>query len=301
MDPLSQTLSLLKPQVFAWNVIEAHDAWGIRFPAVDATVFGQIVEGGCRAELPDGSAITFEAGDFLLLANPGPWSMWTHPGGPFVDLKPLLAEPGLMRSGRSDPVVTRLMAGAFTFAAPNADLLRDLMPPVVHVRAAEVAAGRLGLLIKFLGEEALDDRPGRSLVMDRLLEVILVEALRLRPAGLADARSGLLGGLEDPRIASALRAIHAQTQRPWTVAALARQAGMSRSAFAARFTDAVGCPPIDYLLNWRMSLAKDALKSSKKPMVEIAELAGYQSVSAFSTAFSRAVGRSPSAYMRAEA
>jgi AraC-like DNA-binding protein len=298
MDPLSQVIGLLKPQAVAWRVIEAHDRWRLQLPTADLVIFGQAIEGRCRATLADGRKIDFEAGDFLLMPSPRAWMVSTTDSGPVVDLKAAIADPSLLWSSAREPVVTRIMTGAFTFAAPNADLMMGLMPAVVHVRAADVAAGRLGALLNLLGDEAVAERPGRSLVLDRLLEILLVEALRREPADLSGARPGLLAGLADPRISAALRTMHRDVQRAWTVADLAREAGMSRSAFAARFTEVVGAPPIDYLANWRMALAKAALASSKTPMTQVAELAGYASVSAFSTAFSRATGRSPTSFSR---
>jgi transcriptional regulator GlxA family with amidase domain len=125
---------------------------------------------------------------------------------------------------------------------------------------------------------------------------LLIEALRYRPATIPAADRGLLAGLADPKVGRALRLMHEDAQRPWTVAALASAVGMSRSAFAARFTQIIGMPPIDYLANWRITLAKAALASSNVPIVEIAEMAGYQSVSAFSTGFKRATGLSPKFY-----
>ncbi len=298
MDPLSQVIALLKPQPLYWRVIEAHDAWSIRFPTTDVVVFGQVIEGTCRIELADGSGMTFQVGDFLLMAAPSSWTMGTPGSGPPIDLKSVAANPRLLLSAACDPTITRIIAGAFVFAAPNADLLAGLMPPVIHVRGTDVVAGRLGALLKLVADEALASRPGRSLVLDRLLEIILVEALRHRPTDLTEERRGLVAALEDAQIGAALRAMHEDARRPWTVAALARQVGMSRSSFALRFMESVGTPPFDYLLSWRINLAKAALTSSKKPMSEIAELAGYQSVSAFSTAFSRATGVSPTAYIR---
>ena len=298
MDPLSQVIALLKPQPQYWRVIEAHDVWSIRFPTTDVVVFGQLIEGTCQIELADGSGMAFQAGDFLLMAAPSSWTMGIPGSGPPINLKSVAADPGLLLSAACDPTITRVIAGAFVFTAPNADLLAGLMPPVIHVRGADIVAGRLGALLKLVGDEALASRPGRSLVLDRLLEIILVEALRHRPTKLTDERRGLVAALEDAQIGAALRLMHEDVRRPWTVAALARQVGMSRSSFAARFTESVGLPPFDYLLNWRINLAKAALTSSKKPMSEIAELAGYQSVSAFSTAFSRTTGASPTAYIR---
>ncbi len=190
------------------------------------------------------------------------------------------------------------MAGNFKFAPANRDLISTLMLPIVRVRGNETEAGRLGALLAALGEEALADRPGRSLVLDRLLEVMLIEALRYRPPEIGSEGRGLLAGLADPKIGRALRIMHADTKRPWTLVALAREVGMSRSAFASRFTEIVGVPPIEYLANWRMTLAKSALASSEVPMTDIAEMAGYQSVSAFSTAFKRETGLSPTLYVR---
>ena len=298
MDPLSQVIGLLKPQAVAWRVIEAHNGWRLRLPTADLVVFGQAIQGRCHATLADGRRLDVEAGDFLLMPAPRSWMISTTDTGPVVDLKALIADPSILLSDVGDPVVTRLITGAFTFAAPNAGLMIGLMPALVHVRGADVVAGRLGALLTLLGDEALAERPGRSLVLDRLLEILLVEALRRQPSGLPDARPGLMAGLADPRIGAALRLMHGHVQRAWTVLDLARQAGMSRSAFAARFAEIVGAPPIDYLSNWRMALAKSALSGAKTPMAEIAALAGYASVSAFSTAFSRATGRSPTTYSR---
>jgi AraC-like DNA-binding protein len=179
---------------------------------------------------------------------------------------------------------------------PRDPLCRPL--PVVDVRSSGVAASRLGALLAAFGEEATRERPGRSLALDRLLELVLIEALRYRPSDIGDGRSGLPAGLAVPRIGNALRIMHADTRRSWTPAALAREAGMSRSAFASRFLQMVGVPPIEYLSAWRMRLAKSALASSDVPMIDIAEIAGYQSVSAFSTAFKRETGLSPTLYVR---
>ena len=191
------------------------------------------------------------------------------------------------------------MAGNFKFEAANRDLISTLMLPIVHVRGNEIAAARLGALLTALGEEAIADRPGRSLMLDRLLGLVLIEALRYLPPDIGNGGRGLLAGLADPKIGRSLRIMHSDTKRPWTLVALAREVGMSRSAFASRFMQLVGVPPIEYLANWRMTLAKSALASSSDvPMADIAEIAGYQSVSAFSTAFKRDTGCSPTLYVR---
>ncbi|MBW4028950.1 MAG: AraC family transcriptional regulator [Acidobacteria bacterium] len=299
MDPLSQIIGLLKPQAVFWRVVEAHDAWTISFRPSNIVVFGQVIEGTCRVEREDGITLDLEAGDFLLMAAPPNWTIAAFGGGATPhDFGAVIENPHLLLQAERSGQVTRFMAGNFAFSAANRDLISTLMLPIVHINGKEIAAARLAALLATFGEEATVDRPGRSLVLDRLLELVLIEALRYRPADIGDGRSSLLAGLADPKIGRALRIMHSDPKRPWTLAALAREVGMSRSAFASRFAETVGAPPIEYLANWRMTLAKSALASSELPMIDIAELAGYQSVSAFSTAFKREIGLSPTLYVR---
>lgn len=300
MDPLSQIIDLLKPQAVGWRLVEAHNAWTIGFRPTDVVVFGQIIQGACHVAREDGVSFDLESGDFMLMAAPPNWTMAALGGGTSVDFKAAIEDPKLLLSSADPAHITRFIAGNFTFAAANRDLVPTLMLPIVRVRRNEIAADRLGALLAALGDEALADRPGRSLVLNRLLEVMLVEALRSRPAEIGGGGRGLLAGLADPKIGRALRIMHSDAKRPWTLVALAREVGMSRSALASRFAQLVGVPPIEYLATWRISLAKSALATSDLPMTDIAEMAGYQSVSAFSTAFKRETGLSPTLYVRSQ-
>ena len=193
------------------------------------------------------------------------------------------------RGGRPD---VRLLGGWCVFDSPDSTLLVSLLPSVVHVRGVE----RLSILVRLVGEEASERRPGRDLVLTRLVEVLLIEALRATPG--EDAPPGLLRGLADARLAPAIRQMHGQLARSWTVAQLARTAALSRSAFFERFTRTVGLPPMEYLLAWRMAVAKDLLRRQDVGLAEVAERVGYGSASTFSTAFSRHVGRPPGRYAR---
>ncbi|MBU6455387.1 MAG: AraC family transcriptional regulator [Cyanobacteria bacterium REEB67] len=299
MDPFSQIIKLLKPQAIFWRVVEANDAWTISFRPTNIVVFGQLIEGTCHVEREDGICLDLEAGDFLLMAAPPNWTMNAFGGGTVaVDFQAVIENPGLLHSSARTTQVTRFMAGNFAFSAANRDLISTLMLPIVVVRGKEITADRLGALLATFGDEVTGDRPGRSLILDRLLELILIEALRYRPADIGDGRSSLLAGLADPKIGNALRLMHSDPKQPWTLAAIAHEVGMSRSAFASRFAELVGIPPIEYLSNWRMTLAKSALVSSEMPMIDIAEMAGYQSVSAFSSAFKRETGLSPTVYVK---
>jgi len=167
------------------------------------------------------------------------------------------------------------------------------LPALMHVRGIE----RLSTLVRLVNAEASEQRPGRELVLSRLVELLLIESLRSTSG--QDAPPGLLRGLADARIAQAMRHMHGDPARSWTVAQLATKSALSRSAFYERFSRAVGLPPMEYLLAWRMAVAKDLLRRHDVGLAEVAERVGYGSASTFSTAFSRYVGESPGRYARA--
>ena len=185
-----------------------------------------------------------------------------------------------------------MLGGYFEFDSPDAALLVSLLPDLLHVRGVE----RLPTLVQLVRQECLAMLPGRDLVLDRLVELLLIEALR--SSGEAGAPPGLLRGLADARVAVGLRLMHSAPEQSWTVDALAREAALSRSTFFERFLRAVGVPPMEYLLAWRMALAKDLLSRSGVAIAEVAERVGYSSASTFSTAFSRHVGQPPGRYAR---
>lgn len=299
MDVLSQTITLLRPQALLWKVVEAHGDWALSFPGDDHVVFGQVIAGACRLELPGCDPLAACSGDFLLMTAPASWVLRGDGDADPLDFETLHAGSSASVTSVGDPndgPVTQFIAGHFEFGPANADLLGSLLPSVIHIQSTEVAATRVGRLLASIGDEATDRRPGRSLILDRLLEVMLVEALRHETGVPGRVRGELLAGLSDPKIGPALREMHGDVRRAWTVAELAGSVGMSRAAFAERFTRIVGMAPIDYLLHWRMALAKDALRSSDAPLLQIAETIGYRSASAFSTAFHRIVGHPPARY-----
>jgi AraC-like DNA-binding protein len=185
-----------------------------------------------------------------------------------------------------------MQIGHCSFASPDADLLVSLLPQIVVVRDQP----RLAALMQLVDEETRARRPARDLILERLLEVLLLEAIRSNNE--ATSAPGLARGLADGRIASALRALHLSPEFPWTVAKLATEAALSRSAFFARFSRTVGLPPMEYLLAWRMALARRLLKLREFGMDQIAERVGYGSASSFTVAFARHTGISPARYAR---
>jgi AraC-like DNA-binding protein len=294
-DPLSEVVALLQPRAVFSRRISGAGRWGVAYSAFGHPSFCAVLEGRCRLAVDGQRALTLEAGDFVLLpATPG----FTMSG--FEAVRPVQFDPQVTstrlgevrhgtRSGRPD---VRLLGGWFAFDSPDAALLVSLLPALVHMRDAE----RLSVLVRLVGEESSERRPGRDLVLKRLVEVLLIEALRSTSA--EDAPPGLLRGLADARLAPAIRQMHGQLARSWTAAQLAKTAALSRSAFFERFTQAVGLTPMEYLLTWRMAVAKDLLGRHDLGVTEVAERVGYGSASTFSTAFSRHVGQPPGRFAR---
>jgi AraC-like DNA-binding protein len=294
-DPLAEVITLLRPRAVYSKVISGSGSWAVRYSAFGEPSFCTMLEGECVLAVEGQEPVTLVAGDFLLMpATPGFTLSGLEPAVPvLVDPKPVPAPEGEIRHGRPEgPPDMRMLGGYFAFDSPDAALLVSLLPTLLHVRGIE----RLSVLVRLVREESIEQRPGRDLVLARLIEVLLVEALRRAPG--EGAPPGLLRGLADPRLAVALRHVHGDAARSWTVDELAKKAALSRSAFFERFSRAVGLPPMEYLLAWRMALAKDLLSRKDVAIAEVAERVGYSSASTFSTAFSRFVGQPPGRYAR---
>ncbi|KJS19403.1 MAG: AraC family transcriptional regulator [Hoeflea sp. BRH_c9] len=298
VDPLSEVIGLLRPQAVFTKGISGAGRWGVRYGDFGHPSFAIVIEGCCRLVVDGQMELHLQAGDFVLLpTTPGFTMSGFEPViAEFIDPHAAAAATGEVRHGRQDgPPSVRILGGYFLFDSEDAGLLVSLLPQQVHVRGVE----RLSVLVRLLIEEAALERSGRDLVLTRLVEILLVEALRLTQSPAAPA--GLLRALGDTRLAEAIRQIHADPARAWTMAQLAKEAALSRSAFFDRFTRNVGVPPMAYLLAWRMALAKDLLRRQEIDIADVAERVGYGSASTFSTAFSRHVGQPPGRYARTTA
>ncbi|OHE79597.1 MAG: AraC family transcriptional regulator [Lysobacterales bacterium GWF1_69_6] len=297
-DPLSEVIQRLQPRAVFSRAIEGAGDWAVRYGAFGQPAFTVILAGQARLTVDGQPPLDLQPGDFVLLpATPG----FTLSGGaptPPVWLDPqtgaVVADDQPLRHGRLGGEADFVsLGGWFEFATPDAALLVSLLPGQVHVRGVD----RLTRLVHLLREEATDARPGRELMQARLVDALLIEALRSH-ANAATAPPGLLRGLADPRIAVALQRMHADVGRRWTMATLAKEAALSRSVFFERFTRAVGVPPSEYLLNWRMAMAQELLRLGSQTIDEIAEQVGYGSAGTFSTAFRRMLGIAPGLVIR---
>jgi AraC-like DNA-binding protein len=303
MEPLADVITLLGPRAVGTKVIQGAGRWAVRRPRMDLADFGLVLIGECWLEVDGHNPVRLATGDFVLMpANPG-FTMASDLACEVVSLnaqEALACQAGEVRHGDPDLEADfKLLGGYFQLESVNRGLLSGLLPTLVHIQASDPAAGRLKPTIDSIVEEALADRPGRDLVVDRLIEVLLVEALRFRSEGVdAIGQPGLLAGLADPLLARSLRRLHGDVAHAWSVEELAREAGLSRSAFSERFGQKVGVPPMQYLIEWRMALAKAMLQRDAPPLEAVAAAIGYQSASAFSTAFRREVGSPPSHFAR---
>lgn len=301
MDAFTDVVQLLRPKTVLMGAMVAHGDWGVQVPAQPGPMLYLVTAGACWFWADGGEALRVRAGDFILSANPVKDVFLSGPGE-----RPVLSDDafkarhmvdGEIRIGEAGQgEATRILGGVIFCEETNADLLSEMMPRLVHVQGGDGPGARLATLVALIREEAAQSGPGSDLILSRLIEVLLIETLRREAARLP--HPGMLRGLADPQLARALADIHANVRRGWTIAELAQKAGMSRSAFARRFSEAVGLAPVEYLLRWRMALAKDALSQGRGSLEEIAETIGYRSASAFSTAFSRKVGCPPSEYAR---
>ena len=294
-DPLVEIIRLLQPNAVFSKGISGAGEWAVRYSPFGYPSFCVVMDGSCRLAVDGHDSIRLEVGDFILLSETPAFTMsgFEATTPEMIDSEVAATRSDEVRHGRqSGPPDVRLLGGYFIFNSSDAGLLTSLLPGLVHLRGAD----RLTKLVELIVEETGEWKPGRELVLSRLVEILLIEALRSAPG--KDAPPGLLKGLADDRIVAALRKIHGNIGYSWSVATLAKEASLSRSAFFNRFTRTVGMAPIEYLLSWRMMVAKRELAKRGCRIAEVAERVGYGSASAFSIAFSRHVGIPPGQYAR---
>jgi AraC-like DNA-binding protein len=296
IDPLAEVVSLLQPGAPFSKVASGAGRWSVRRPESGRAFYCVVMEGGNRLEVDGHEPLDLEEGHFVLIPSGFGFTMSSrHPSPtPLDGPSAITMLEGEVRHGDPDaPPNARLLIGHFVFGSPDAALLVSLLPEIIHVRSEK----RLSTIVQLVTQEARELRPAREVVLAKLLEVMLIEALR-STAG-TSALPGLLRGLSDPRLAGAIRRMHEHPAHAWTVVLLSREAGLSRSVFFERFNRVMGMSPMEYLLSWRMALAKDLLRHGKTDLAEVAERIGYGSASSFSVAFTRFVGLPPSRFAKA--
>jgi len=276
--------------------------WGMELPPIpDCQWFHVVTAGRAQLEVGDEHAL-LEPGDLVLVPHGQGHRLRSEAGAAIPGILDLPREHvseryEILRHGAGGAPTT-MICGAVTFEHPAARNLVAMLPRLIRL---EAAGDWLPGTLRLLALEARELRPGSETVITRLSDILVIQALRAWIEHDPGAQTGWLGALRDPQIGAAIALIHEDPAQPWTVALLARELAMSRSAFAARFTELVGEPVIAYLTRWRMDVALAALKEDGATVGEVAARLGYRSEAAFSRAFKRVVGTSPGGVRRAGA
>lgn len=292
VDPFAELVLLLQPEAPFSKYVTGAGCWRVQRLESGRPFFCLVLEGGCRLAVAGHDAILLQQDDFVLVPSARDFTVSGLQEGPEdAEAPPPVLRGGEIRHGVQDgPPDVRMLVGYCAFASPDAALLVSLLPALVHVRGDH----RLGAIVQLVGDEFRATRPARDVLLAKLLEVLLIEALR--SSAHDGSAPGLLRGLADARLACALRRLHEEPARPWTVAELAKEAALSRSTFFERFSSALGVAPMEYLFNWRMAMARSLLRERRGGVAEVAQQVGYGSASAFSVAFARHVGVPPARY-----
>ncbi|KGF70903.1 hypothetical protein LL06_02135 [Hoeflea sp. BAL378] len=290
-DPFSDVLAALGAQSVRGTGLEAAGEWALAFDGRMRLKFVAVTRGRCWLLLPDYSPEALVEGDVVLLSNTR-YTVASDPAVEPIDGMPLYALPGhdMVRLGTGDE--TALMGGGSGFADGSAAFVLDALPRFLRVDRTSSTAEVVSKTLRFLRTEIGSAELGGSLVAERLAEILVVAAVRAFVATSPTTSTGWITALADPRIGKALRLLHGDVARSWTVPMLASAVGMSRSAFTQRFAERVGRPPLDYLTRWRMVLAQRKLNAGQT-VAAVAAAVGYSSQSAFSHAFKRTLGHTP--------
>ncbi|MDB5998545.1 MAG: btr [Rhizobacter sp.] len=303
-DPVAQTLHLLRMSGVVYCQSQLSAPWGLAMPPMaGCLMFHVFTSGGGWLRVDGEPARELRAGDFALVPHGVGHSLLSDPSVVGEPLFALGREPvadwfEVLRHGGGGEV-SEVICGAVRFDDPVARHLAASLPALITIEGLHAAEMEwLHSSFKLLVAEATQQRPGGETVITRLADILVIQAIRSWLESDAARQTGWLRGLQDRHVGRALARIHRDLAQPWTLAGLAREAGLSRSAFAARFTHCVGTPPMEYLTQWRMRVAQARLKERKLGLAQLAGDVGYDSEAAFSRAFKRVTGITPGSVQR---
>lgn len=291
MDVLAEILDLAGVRGTVAARVDAAEPWGLHLDRVPGAAFHAITSGTAWLRAPGHDPIQLTPGDVVLLATGSAHGLASTPEGDLEPFDHLAAEQafeagGVMHVGTGD-VRTRILCASYRQDAATVTPLLSLLPDVLHLPAG---SGNRGVedVVRLMATELTDPQPATATVLDRLVDVLLIQLVRAwRVTSAPAVPASWLTGLRDPVVAASLQAIHARPGAPWTIDSLAREVGVSRATLARRFPALVGATPAAYLTGWRMDLAARRLRDTDQPLESIARQVGYTSEYAFSRAFSR--------------
>jgi len=315
MDALSDVLRAVRLTGAIFFDVHASEPWvaetppgpsivGRIFPGAEHLIsYHVITRGAAWASVVGEPPLRVSAGDVVVFPHGDHHAMSSRPGmraAPDVSLYRRPAEgqqlPFKMVVGDAQTESAGFVCGFLACDARPFNPLLAALPRVIHLSNPE--GGPIGAFVQFALAEANDRRPGGECVLGHLSELMFVDVVRRYLESLPPERTGWLAALREPFVGRALTALHQNPSRDWTIESLAREVGLSRTALAERFTQFVGQPPMQYLMNWRMQLAASELRSGTDSVAAIAERVGYDSEAAFSRAFKKAIGVPPSQFRK---
>ena len=298
MDPLSDILALVQPRTYSTGGISAGGDWGVRFPAHGMIKCYSVVRGTCWLAVESvAEPIPLQTGSCFLLPRGWPFSLSSERSQPlklWATLSHQQRYNGILPLTAGDDF---LILGSHFRLESDAQFLLEALPPVVLLES-EAQRESLRWAVDRLLREMREPQPGSTLIAQQIACTMLVEALRLHVSEDVEKSPGWLAAFSDARLRAALTSIHQEPGRAWTLADMAHAAGMSRTAFAQLFKEKVGRPPMEYLTDWRRTLAAKRLKEPNESVSSVASAVGYKSESAFSAAFRRTRGSSPRKHLR---
>jgi AraC-like DNA-binding protein len=300
-DPLGEVLHFLRMDSVFYTRSEFSAPWGLGLPALpDCLMFHVVTSGRCWLAVDGAEPRLLQPGDFALVPHGEGHRLYDAPGAATPDIFDLPREAVsaryeiLRHGGGGAPM--GLICGAVRLDHPAARRLLALLPRVIVIDAWNSPhADWFRSSLRLMAAEAGAPQPGGETIITRLADVLVIQAIRAWMVTDPAAKTGWLGAMRDPQIGRALLLIHRDPARDWTVAALAAEVAMSRSAFAARFTALAGEPPLRYLTRWRMNVALTMIRDEDTPIDEVAHRLSYHSEAAFNRAFKRAMGAPPGA------
>jgi len=306
MDVLAHMMSLMRTKGSLYGRLEFSAPFGFRFPADDGVCI-IVTRGSCFLSVDDSPQVALVGGDFVFLPTPKFYTLRSSPERSVRSMLEIASQEEFHRTrlitfdGGEGPS-TSIVAGCFSLAAPESHLLVKHLPPIVHLQGSgNDTPPWFQSTLQCIASEVSGNLPGGTAIVDRLAEVLFVQAMRSRIGSSSTPENpSWLYALNDPQIGAAIQLMYAEPERPWTVDDLARRVSMSRSAFADRFRKLTGETPLNHLTQWRMVKAGNLMRATPPmKMAEIASATGYESESSFGKAFRRVMGVSPGTY-RAE-
>jgi AraC-like DNA-binding protein len=323
-DALSDVLHAVRLSGALLFLIDASSPWTAEAPAGRALApvilpraqhvisYHLITAGGCWCALPGAPPVRVEAGDVIVIPHGDPYALTTAPqpfaASPLESLLPFFVQmargtlPRGLAEGGGGPDRVQVACGFLGCDALPFNPILAALPRLIHTRALTATPDdRLSGLLEFALAESREPRAGSDCVLLRISELMFVEVVRRYLAALPAEQTGWLAGLRDPIVGRALARLHRDPAQSWTLARLAHEVAVSRSALAARFAHFVGEPPMHYLTRWRMQLAARMLADGDAKVSAVALAIGYDSEAAFSRAFKKAVGAPPATWRSGQA